>query len=324
MDKITTKISRNKKKSRFILGRYPGRTLQRLGAAVTGFWLGGLSLNLFWNEFNESSLYENRSEIKLEDSVYRLKKRIILLAILVDGFNDEPGKSRINEERIKAESTALIQFSPNGDVDILQVPLEIQITLPGDKSLKPLSDMYFKGDVKLMSDILSDLIGLEKGNIDRYIVFSHNSLREFLIGFGSFRIVTRKPSLINDKYSNLPLYLPPGSHVLSGSMLADYSTRIPREFSSEGRSRRKVMVNSLFSKINSAEKEYSYPVLLNNLIRQVKTNLSYEEMVSLLYSISKSNHEPRWETLPLSKQLFKQVRRRLESDSIQPLWPNID
>ena len=61
-----SKPSNSKKEAtagiRKLLGHYPGRTLQRIGAAIAGLWIGSLAIGIAWEEPDQVKEAANASE----------------------------------------------------------------------------------------------------------------------------------------------------------------------------------------------------------------------------------------------------------------------
>ena len=61
-----------------LLGRYPGRALQRIGTCLTGLWIAGVSINQLW-PLPDQSITNNGNFHNLNNNLYPLKNPVSIL-----------------------------------------------------------------------------------------------------------------------------------------------------------------------------------------------------------------------------------------------------
>ena len=85
--------------------------------------------------------------------------------------------------------------------------------------------------------------------------------------------------------------------------------------------RRRVLVDSIIKKLRNPSQKLPFDFFVRQIIPQVDTNISSQELLALLLTIAGSTNEPRWSALPPSPELYDQIKRQLETTQTFPFWP---
>ena len=85
---------------------------------------------------------------------------VLMVGIDADGIND-PDNKAAPKGPPNADSLMLVQISAGEPLQVLQLPTELAVNLPGSETLQSLADAYQQGGVALTADVIAEVVGLE-------------------------------------------------------------------------------------------------------------------------------------------------------------------
>ncbi len=295
MQKLNSLFKRLHQALRPWLGRYPGRTLQRMGAALTGVWIGSVTLGFVWKEPDQFSLNTSRGEISVNNIPKLIKDVRILLVDIKDQELLDSGEVLKYKHDNNIINLFLLEISSSRPLNIIQIPVELEVTLPGEKQSNYLSTIYNKGEIALLVDIVNELLGHQDHYIDRYVIVDRAALLKFLKVFDDFYVEIDNPVLVVSELDKKGFYLPAGAHALSPEKLEMFSRHQNNDKDFRGRRKRsRILFEALLNNLRGIQiTEYSKSSLVSSL-REVNSNMTPREFISILKSILKSDQPILW------------------------------
>ncbi len=312
MNKTNPQKKRKRDLLRYIMGRFPGRTMQRLGAAFAGIWVGSIAVDIIWSEMKINDRLNRSNDVGIENSAFKLNRKVNLLLFFSDRSLTSKSQGYLNQRNRFFENAFLISFPTSGSVNILKIPLKTKIILPGIKNQKSFFEIYEIGKVRLLKDILFDLTGVNIGAIDRYLVITYKQLKTLIAGLGYLDVVVKEPMLLNPNDPKMTRYLPVGTHELQGKQLADYLTQFQYTNDIQKTARMNILSEFVISTIKSKKYSKTFDKLFRHLYNVVDTNLSFSEASSLVSVLFESSYDLQFQTLPGTSELYKMLSDQLE------------
>ena len=258
------------------------RIVWRLGLAFTGI-LGGLWLG--------DQLVPRRT-LTLDAETPGSSQTVLLLGL------DQAGISRPPKGQLQL--MLLARVHPQGGIELLQIPPELKVMLPG-RQLKSLQQLYGIGGVALTSDVVSQLLGGsgEPLRPDRYALIPMNSLSRAIDAAGGIPFLLQTPLRYQDKAGGLNINLEAGQQWLSGTHALQL-LRL-RGTGSEGarRQRQQELLLPMAERLGDPAVVPLLPELLQELNNTSSTNLSKGEILSLLAAGLQQPSTMRITRLPL-------------------------
>ena len=209
-------------------------------------------------------------------------------------------------------------------------PIEAAIKLPGETQPVALGSLYRRGGAALVSSVTAELMGLPKGQPDRYLVVPRLALRQLVDGLGQVEIAPERAMLYADKSQKLQIDLQPGLQLLDGAELEQLLRFREADGSEEGRRQRlKASLPALLLQMGQPRQLPQLADLLRSLQDKVETNLSPNEALSLVAAALQAGSTPRFHSLPLLPPLSppkagaKPALRQLAGPVGQSDWPQI-
>jgi LCP family protein required for cell wall assembly len=226
------------------------------------------------------------------------------LSVLLVGVDGERRDERRAGQPAGGETQVLLlaRVSPQGGLDLLQLPVELTVTLPGQGKPVPLADLRRLGGVALTADVIGQLLGGEGTPLtpDRYVVLPRRALRELIDGLGGVPLELENSLQYRDRAGNLTIDLQAGRQSLNGRQLEQLLRfRGPDKGDGGRRLRQQLLVQPLAERIGEGGLVGRLPRLLERLQGQVDTNLSAAEMLSLLAAGLGEPQRLRIDRLPL-------------------------
>ncbi len=226
------------------------------------------------------------------------------LSVLLVGVDGERRDERRAGQPAGGETQVLLlaRVSPQGGLDLLQLPVELTVTLPGQGKPVPLADLRRLGGVALTADVIGQLLGGEGTPLtpDRYVVLPRRALRELIDGMGGVPLELENSLQYRDRAGNLTIDLQAGRQSLNGRQLEHLLRfRGPDKGDGGRRLRQQLLVQPLAERIGEGGLVARLPRLLERLQGQVDTNLSAAEMLSLLAAGLGEPQRLRIDRLPL-------------------------
>ena len=119
-----------KAKRKHWLGKYPGRTLQRIGAALAGFWLASNVLRVFWPEADQIS---TKSYLDAQIKKTRVPNQNVSLLIIGEENKVESNSHFQNGVKSKLKSIRIIIINQNNPTKVIKVPISLPVQISKKK-----------------------------------------------------------------------------------------------------------------------------------------------------------------------------------------------
>jgi LCP family protein required for cell wall assembly len=250
---------------------------------------------------------------------------------------DPPGRSQtllllgLDQEKLDAKTKTpaqvqlllLARVHPSGALELLQIPSDLTVLLPGQTKLQPLANLYGQGGVALIADVVAQLLanGGEPLQPDRYLLLSRDGLRTAINGIGGLPFNIENSIRYQDKAGKLKIQLDAGQQWLGGSEV-DQFLRFKGPYPGEGgrRQRQQQLVLPLADRLADPSVASSLPALLQNLRRKIDTNLSQGEALSLLAAGLKNPDLIQISRLPLSQTPGPIRLDQLQAEPLLEIW----
>ena len=199
-----------------------------------------------------------------------------------------------------SDALALVQVDPKGAVQVLSLPVEAAVQLPGDKRPVSLGSLYRRGGPALVAGACADLVGLPKGQPDRYLVLPRAALRQLVDGLGRIELAPDRNMRYQDKAQRYKIQLDGGMQLLSGNQVEQLLRfRDPDRGENARRERQQMAIESVLRQMGQQQQLTQLPDLLRQLQDQVDTNLTQSEALSLLAAALQQSESVRFRQLPL-------------------------
>jgi LCP family protein required for cell wall assembly len=221
-----------------------------------------------------------------------------------------------------SDALVLLRINPKGPIQVLNLPVELAVQLPGQKRPQALGSLYRQGGPALVAESVRDLLGLERPNPDRYVVLPRAAMRTLVNGIGGLEISPPRRMSYQDKAMNYRIDLQGGLQKLGGAQVEQLLRFRERNFGESGRRASHQLVETgVRERLRQPEQIVKLPGLLQKLSGQVDSNLSPEEVLSLLAAVLEPSQRLEYSTLPLSPAKPDQgPLRQLESSAPAQLW----
>jgi len=288
------------------------RLLWRLGMVAIGIFLGSSLGGVLVPQKTAAPLEDLRPAIsRLADPPGRPQTVLLL------GLDGSQLKSQTPPAQVQLLLMARVH--PGGGVEIIQIPTELSVLLPGQKQLKPISNLYGQGGVALVADVVAQLManGGEPVPPDRYLLLSRGGLREVINRIGGLPFDIETPLRYQDKAGKLKIELDAGQQWLGGKELEQFlQFKGPDKGDGGRRQRQQRLLLPLADRLADAAVAPQLPALLSQMRAQLNTNLGHGELLSLLAAGLKDPDLIQLSRLPLSGD---QAARRLDQIRAEPL-----
>ena len=264
------------------------------GGLLAGMWLADRLIPR-----QTISLSEQRPAISRLAEPPGQPQTVLLLGL------DQPSLSTPAEGDVQL--LLMLRVHPSGGMELLQIPSELEVLLPGQNELVSLQELYQLGGVALTSDVVSQLLGGAADPLrpDRYALIPMDSLSEAIDAAGGIPFLLQTPLRYQDKAGGLNINLQAGQQWLSGEQALQL-LRL-RGTGSEGarRQRQQELLLPMAQRLSDPAVVPLLPELLQELNNTSDTNLSKGEILSLLAAGLQQPSTMRITRLPL----------RMEGDS---------
>ncbi len=304
MSKPQTGKTKIQSSTRTWLGRYPGRTLQRFGAMLSGFWLANLFLSFVWPEPDKISPSNQSQVVSLKTSPSLIKPVSILLLGIEDSNERQPSLSK---SKIKSDlfMILLVDFLPPDDLRIHQIPLQMLISLPGEQNKQSLSDVYTTNQIRLISDIVTEYLDIPKFSISRYIAFSRERFKSILENFEPYSILFEESVFVENIIDNHSFLIRKGTQKLTSNEITNYLLNSTNKIDhAKKRERARIIYNLLIDKIRKADTKMIESGI-EKFISDKKTNLSTREAMNLIAYVIRSKKNIKWTSFSLMTNKVK-------------------
>ena len=221
-----------------------------------------------------------------------------------------------------ADALLMLRIASQEPLQVLQIPTELVIQLPGEQDPGSLAQLWRRGGVGLVSDAISDIVGLEEGDPQRYVVMPRAALRRLVDGLGDVEVVLDKSYKRQDKTQDYTVNLQAGRQNLNGVQAEQLARHLPDPKAvSERRQRQEILVEAVIEQVKAPSGIGAIPDLVNQLDAELETNLSRSEQLSLAAAIIASPDPVAISRLPLADRVGEQTLRQIKPGATRPLWP---
>jgi len=278
------------------------RAAVRLLAAGLGIWGGLTLLGLVWPAGDRAVREpDNASAAALGD----LPSRAITVLLIGSDADRRgaPNNQAAPPGPANSDALMLVRVDPQGPLQVLSLPVETAVRLPGDKRPVALGSLYRRGGPALVAGAVAELVQLPQGQPER---------------------------CYQDKAQRYRIQLEGGLQVIDGRQMEQLLRfKDEQEGEPRRRERQQMAVDSLLRQMGQTQQLQRLPDLLARLQNQVDSNLTQSEALSLLAATLQQSSPVRFSTLPLKPPLTPlkpaakgaEPLRQLDQSAGQR-WPN--
>ena len=303
-------------------GSHPFRTILRITAAVAGASLVVGGLGVVWPKPDPMAAEPPSADNPA--SLGPLPKRavmVLMVGIDADGINDSTNQAAPTGPA-NADSLMLVQISAGEPVQVLQLPTELAVNLPGRKTLQSLADAYPLGGVALTADVIAEVVGLKEGEPERFVVMPRQALRSLVDGLGEVEVTLNQSYEHKDSAQNYSVKLQAGRQTLNGRQAEQLARYRPESKNDQARrSRQQSLLKGIHEQLNQPNAIALLPSVIGEVSAQVETDLTPMEMLSLAAAALSSDQPPVITQLELAPRTGQQMMRELKPNQQLPLWP---
>ena len=222
-----------------------------------------------------------------------------------------------------SDALVLVRVDPKGPLQVLSLPVEAAVQLPGDKQPVALGSLYRRGGPALVAGVSADLLDLPKGQPDRYLVLPRAALRQLVDDLGRLELSPDRTMRYSDKSQKYTIALEGGLQQLNGRQVEQLLRFRDSPSAEEGRrERQQVAIESVLRQMGQHRQLQQLPDLLRRLQDQVDTNLTQSEALSLLAASLQQSEPIRFHRLALKPPLKDGDRlRQVDSTAMDQAWP---
>jgi LCP family protein required for cell wall assembly len=221
------------------------------------------------------------------------------------------------------DTLLLVRVNPQGPLQVLQLPSELALSLPGRPNPVALGALYRQGGVALTAETVRELLSLSPTAPERYLVVPRQALRDLVDGVGGVEVSPPRRLKYTDKTLKFSIDVPSGLQRLSGAKVEQMVRYRDKWLGEAGRrSNQQLVLDGLREKLGRSEQLALLPNLVGSWRGEVDTNLSPQEMLSLLAAGLDKGTSLEFRNLPLmpASKEFGDLRQ-LDPAAPQPLWP---
>ena len=304
------------------LGPKPLRTVLRIGAAVSSVWIVGAALTAIWPVADRvAPALPSADEPDSLAPYPNQPVTVMVVGVDANGIGD-PINRAAPSGPANADSVMLIRVEALKPLQILQMPTELGVNLPGINTMQPLASSYRQGGVALTADVVADVVGLPEGEPSRFVVMPRKALRHLVNGLGDVDVRLDQTLTHQDKRQNYSVNLQAGRQTLNGAQAEQLARFRPDPLNNhERRLRQQWLMAAIHDQLQQPNAILVLPGLVNELSAQVETDLNQQEWLSLAAAALSSDQPPVVSTLPLAPRAGEQPLRQLKADASAPLWP---
>ena len=304
-------------------GRRPLRTVLRLGAIALGVGATGWLLSVLWPEPDRAA----KEALTKSDAITNLapfpSAPVMVLVVGIDANQlGESSNQAAPLGRANADALLLLRVSAEEPLQVLQLPSEIAVQLPGSDSPTSLSSLWQSGGVALLNDAIQDILGSTQQVPQRYVVMPRTALRTLVDGLGDVDLVLDQTYQHNDQSQGYSINLQAGRQRLNGEKAEQFARYRPTPLDNANRrNRQQDLILALVDQVKDSSVISTLPLLVSRLDDELDTNLSRLEQLSLAAALIASPLPIRITQVPLAKRVDDQILRQVKPDQTLPLWP---
>ena len=304
-------------------GRRPWRTLLRLSSIALGVGATGWMLSVLWPEPDRAAKEASTKSDALTSLAPFPSSPVTVLVVGIDANQlGEPLNQAAPLGRANADALLLLRMSADEPLQVLQIPSEIAVQLPGNDQPISLASLWQRGGVALLNDAIQEILGQTQQAPQRYVVMSRTALRTVVDALGDVDLVLNKTYQHNDKSQGYSIKLQAGRQRLDGVRAEQFVRyrETPLD-NANRRTRQQDLIVALVEQLKDSSVIYTLPLLVGQLESELDTNLSRREQLSLAVALIASPPPVRITQVPLARRVDNQILRQVKSDLMLPLWP---
>lgn len=304
-------------------GRRPWRTVLRLGSIALGVGATGWLLTVLWPEPDRVAKDGSANRDALTSLAPFPSAPVTVLVVGIDADQlGEPSNQAAPLGRANADALMLFRISADEPLQVLQIPSELAVQLPGNGPPTSLSSLWQSGGVALLNDAIQDILGSTQQVPQRYVVMPRSALRSLVDGLGDVDLVLDQTYQHNDQSQGYSINLQAGRQRLNGEKAEQFARYRPTPLDNANRrNRQQDLILALVDQVKDSSVISTLPLLVSRLDDELDTNLSRREQLSLAAALIASPLPVRITQVPLAKRVDNQILRQVKPDQTLPLWP---
>ena len=304
-------------------GRLPWRTLLRLSSIALGVGATGWMLSVLWPEPERAAKEASTMSDALTSLAPFPSGPVTVLVVGIDANQlGEPLNQAAPSGRANADALLLLRISADEPLQVLQIPSEIAVQLPGNDQPISLASLWQRGGVALLNDAIQEILGQMQQAPQRYVVMPRTALRTVVDALGDVDLVLNETYQHNDKSQGYNIKLQAGRQRLNGERAEQFVRyrETPLD-NANRRTRQQDLIVALVDQLKDSTVISTLPLLVGQLESELDTNLSRSEQLSLAAALIASPPPVRITQVPLARRVDNQILRQVKSDQVWPLWP---
>jgi polyisoprenyl-teichoic acid--peptidoglycan teichoic acid transferase len=254
----------------------------RLAAAGLGVALGVSVLGLVWPRSDRSQ--EPQALGRVADLAKPPTRPVTVLVIGSDA--DRPGDASNGAAPLgpaNSDALLLLRVQPGAPLQVLEIPIETAVQLPGQPRPQALGSLYRQGGVALVADAVRELTGLPSTQPDRYAVVPRGALRQLIAALGSIDLSPPQAMRYVDRRQNLRIDLQAGLQRLDGQQVEQLVRfRDPVAGEDGRRQQHQLLVRALLRELSQPGRLPLLAPLARQMLAETQSDLSEAELLSLL------------------------------------------
>ena len=304
-------------------GRRPWRILLRLSSIALGVGATGWMLSVLWPEPDHAAKEPSIMSDALTSLAPFPSGPVTVLVVGIDANQlGEPLNQAAPLGRANADALLLLRISADEPLQVLQIPSEIAVQLPGNDQPISLASLWQRGGVALLNDAIQEILGQMQQAPQRYVVMPRTALRTVVDALGDVDLVLNETYQHNDKSQGYNIKLQAGRQRLNGERAEQFVRYRETPLDNANRRiRQQDLIVALVDQLKDSTVISTLPLLVGQLESELDTNLSRREQLSLAAAVIASPLPVRITQVPLAKRVDNQILRQVKPDQTLPLWP---
>ncbi len=298
------------------------RAAVRLGVALIGVAVSVGTLAVLWPKPDRS--LDTGELLSAADLAKPPTRAITVLVIGIDGERlGDPVNGAAPKGPANADALLLVRVNPSAPTQVLNLPPELAVNLPGQSRPQALGSLYRVGGAALVGDAVRELVGLDASQPDRYLVLSRSALRNLVDGLGGIEANPPQVMRYRDRSQNFSIDLQAGLQRLQGRQVEQLVRfRDPLRPLQSRLDDQQEAVRGLVRAMALPAQLPNLAGLIRSLQPAVSTNLSQTEALSLLAAARGPGDAVQFATVPLREARASHGNlRQLSPAATAPLWP---
>ena len=294
----------------------------RIAATLVGVGVSGWLISVLWPEPDRVARGAPPSVADPTSLAIFPAMPITVLVIGVDTDNlADPTNQAAPKGPANADALLLVRIDAKTPLQVLQVPTELAVQLPGSDQPMALGGLWRSGGASLMADAVGEIVGIPATELQRYVVVPRQTLRNLVDGLGEVDVILSQTYKRTDKTQGYEIDLQAGRQSLNGAQ-AEQLARLRqdgRDYENR-RLRQQMLMRSVVDQLQAPSGIVGIRALLDEVGGQLDTNLSNSEMLSLAAALIASPPPVEFSQLPLAPPVGEQTLRQLKPGLQLPLW----